>query len=98
MVITSTLGSYGVDYWFHRQNGFKVWIQSIFQDTACLCLGRKSANKKEEDLVVVEAEEDMNGEGVKKEMDHERRMQRARAWFSGVALAMGIVGLWGDKA
>ncbi|RJE26894.1 hypothetical protein PHISCL_00806 [Aspergillus sclerotialis] len=98
MIITSTVGSYGVDYWFHRQNGFKTWVQSIFQDTACLCSGGKSATKKEEDLVVVESEEDMNGEGVKSEMNQERRMQRVRAWFSGVALAMGIVGLWGDKA
>lgn len=98
MVVTSTVGSYGVDYWFHRQNSFKAWVQSIFQDTTCLCFGGKSTTKKEEDLVVVDSEEDMNGEGVNSEMNQERRMQRVRAWFSGLALAMGIVGLWGDKA
>lgn len=98
MCLTSFVGSYGVDFWFHRQSGFKVWAQSVVQDVSCLGLGRKSAAKKEEDLVVVEAEEDVNGESVKREMDNERRMQRVRAWFSGAALAMGIVGLWGDKA
>lgn len=98
MCLTSVVGSYGVDYWFHRQDGFKTWVQTVFHDVSCLCLGGKSSAKKEEDLVVVEAEEDVNGESVKKEMELERRMQRVRAWFSGIALAMGIVGLWGDRS
>lgn len=61
-----------------------------------LSLG-KSTSKKEEDLVVVESEEDVNGESVQREMDRERRMHHIRAWVSGLALSMGIVGLWGDK-
>jgi hypothetical protein len=47
--------------------------------------------------VVVESEEDTNGEVVQREMDSERRMQRARSWLSVLALSMGVVGLWGDK-
>jgi autophagy-related protein 33 len=102
MCLTSAVGSYGVDFWFHRDAGFAAWAHGVVQDATCLCLGRGQPAKKEEDIVVVEAEEDVNvnvnGESVGREMDHERRMQRARAWFSGVALAMGIVGLWGDMA
>ena len=98
MCLTSLAGSYGVDFWFHRESGFKAWIQGVVQDAVCIPFVRKLAAKKEEDIVVVEAEEDVNGESVKREMEQERRMQRIRAVFSGVALAMGIVGLWGDKA
>lgn len=93
----STLGSYGVDFWFNRHIGFKNWFRGVVQDTACLRLGRKSSTTKDEDVVVVEAEEDVNGETVQREADKERRLQCARAWFSGIALSMGIVGLWGDR-
>lgn len=73
-----------------------VWIQDVLHDMGC---SRRSVQKqkKEEDIVVVEAEENINGESVQKEMDTERRFQRVRAIFSGFALAMGIVGLWGDR-
>lgn len=97
MTLTSTLGSYGVDYWFHRTLGLKGWILTVVQDTKLFCLLRKASPKKDEDLVVVEAEEGVNGESVQREMEQERRLQNTRAWFSGVALAMGIVGLWGDR-
>ncbi|KAL2864772.1 uncharacterized protein BJX67DRAFT_383406 [Aspergillus lucknowensis] len=97
MVVMSAIGSYGVDYWFHRQNGFKAWICSVAQDAGFSSVGAKKSQKKEEDLVVVEAEENVNGESVRKEMDAERRLQGVRGIFSGVALAMGIVGLWGDR-
>ncbi|PYI08032.1 hypothetical protein BO78DRAFT_395916 [Aspergillus sclerotiicarbonarius CBS 121057] len=96
MCVTSTFGSYGMDYWFHRQDGFVVWIQDVLHDMGC-SRGTVQKQKKEEDIVVVEAEEKINGESVQKEMDTERRLQRVRAVFSGFALAMGIVGLWGDR-
>lgn len=97
MCVTSTLGSYGADYWFNRQGGFKAWIQNVVQDTGCACLCGKSSAKKDEDLVLVEAEEGFNGENVQREMDQERRLHCTRSWFSGIAFAMGVVGLWGDK-
>jgi autophagy-related protein 33 len=96
--VSSTLGSYAADYWFHRSSGFKAWVQSLIYDAGCTSFG---AQKKEDDLVVVEAEAeaeaDVNGESVRREMDTERRFQRVRALFSGFALAIGIVGLWGDR-
>ncbi|KAE8396316.1 hypothetical protein BDV23DRAFT_143828 [Aspergillus alliaceus] len=97
MVATSIMGTYGADYWFHRSVGFKAWVQSFFHDAGCTSFGSKSAQKRDDDLVVVEAEEDVNGESVRREMDTERRFQCVRAVFSGLALAMGIVGLWGDR-
>ncbi|KAI9929849.1 hypothetical protein ASPWEDRAFT_35055 [Aspergillus wentii DTO 134E9] len=98
MCVTSTLASYGVDLFFNRQKGFVAWIQSVAQDVGCGRLCRKSAAKKDEDIVLVEAEENnVNGEIIQQEMTRERRLNCARAWFSGLGLAMGIVGLWGDK-
>ncbi|KAL4913868.1 hypothetical protein BDW62DRAFT_191636 [Aspergillus aurantiobrunneus] len=97
MAVMSTLGSYGVDYWFHRQNGLKAWVCSVVQDTGYLSLCGRKSQKKEDDLVVVESEENVNGEVVRKEMETERRLQGIRAVFSGLALSMGIVGLWGDR-
>ncbi|KAL5356482.1 hypothetical protein BJX96DRAFT_142871 [Aspergillus floccosus] len=98
MCVASTIGSYGMDYWFHRQVGFKAWFQSLLQDGCGWRSSRKTAGKKDEDLVVVEAEENVNGESVDRDMDNERRFQRVRAVFSGLALSMGIVGLWGDRS
>ena len=95
----STVSSYGLDMWFNRHLGFKQWACTVIEDTACLRLGRTTQHtaKKDEDLVVVDAEEEINGESVQREMDQERRLQRTRAWLAGIALSMGIVGLWGDK-
>lgn len=98
MCLTSAVGSYGVDYWFNRHGGFKAWIQSIVQDTGCACLLGKYAPKKDEDLVVVETDEGVNGESIQREMSQERQLHLARSVFSGLALAMGIVGLWGDRS
>jgi autophagy-related protein 33 len=98
MCATSTLASFGLDFWFNRQIGLQNWFFSVLRDTTCLTLGRKSSAKKEEDLVVVEAEEDVNGETIQREMVAERRLQCVRAWLSGIALSMGIVGLWGDRS
>ncbi|KAL4778741.1 hypothetical protein BJX76DRAFT_342556 [Aspergillus varians] len=97
MVVMSTVGSYGVDYWFHRENGFKAWVCSVIQDTGYMSLCPRKCTKKEDDIVVVESEENVNGEAVRKEMETERRLQGVRAIFSGLALSMGIVGLWGDR-
>lgn len=77
--------------------GLKNWTLTVIQDTTGLCLGKKLATKRDEDLVVVDSEEDVNGESVQREMDSERRLECARAWMSAIALSMGIVGLWGDK-
>ncbi|EAU31551.1 conserved hypothetical protein [Aspergillus terreus NIH2624] len=98
MCVASTIGSYGLDYWFHRELGIKAWFRSLVQDGCGCGSSRKAAGKKDEDLVVVEAEEKVNGESIDRDMDNERRFQSARAVFSGLALAMGIVGLWGDRS
>lgn len=96
MCTVSTLGAYGLDFFFNRHLGLQNWVIDVVYDTMGLSLG-KSTSKKEEDLVVIESEEDVNGESVQREMDRERRMHHIRAWVSGLALSMGIVGLWGDK-
>ncbi|KAJ5104800.1 hypothetical protein NUU61_002147 [Penicillium alfredii] len=98
MGATTVLASYGLDLWFNRQVGIKQWACGAVQDATGLALCSKSAAKKDDDLVVVEAEEDVNGEMVQREMDKERRLHRARAWLSGAAFSMGIVGLWGDRS
>ncbi|OJJ48228.1 hypothetical protein ASPZODRAFT_130186 [Penicilliopsis zonata CBS 506.65] len=101
MVAVAAVGSYGVDYWFHRQLGVKGWALSLFRDSGRFFLsskGKQPVAKKEDDLVVVEAEESANGESVQRAMDRERRQQRIRVWLSGTAFVMGIVGLWGDKS
>lgn len=92
----STLGAYGLDFFFNRHLGLQAWILDVTYDTTGLSLGKPSS-RKEEDLIFVESEEDVNGESVQREMDRERRMHHIRAWVSGLALSMGIVGLWGDK-
>ncbi|KAL2003854.1 hypothetical protein VTN02DRAFT_1876 [Thermoascus thermophilus] len=104
MVITSTIGSFGMDFWFNREKGAIGWGKMVVQDL-CTCPGKKGKTPTttpatSEDLVVVESEdgEVVNGETVERDMERERRLQRARAWFSGIALTMGIVGLWGDGA
>ncbi|KAL4900215.1 hypothetical protein BDW74DRAFT_162296 [Aspergillus multicolor] len=99
MAAFSTLGSYGVDFWFNRQQGVRAWACAVVRDMGYAGLFGKNGKsvKKEEDLVVVEAEEGVNGEVVRREMEAEQRMQSVRAVFAGVALSMGIVGLWGDR-
>lgn len=99
MVLTSSIGSFGVDFLFNRSKGFVGWTQMVVEDLGLPALaGKKKTAKKEEDLVVVEPATEVNGEIVEQEMEQERKLQRARAWLSGLALAMGIVGLWGDGA
>ena len=94
---SSTIGAYGVDFWFNRHLGFKNWVSAVIRDVSHFSLIRDSNTSKDEELVVVEAEDDVNGETVQREMDRERRLNRARTWLSGIALSIGIVGLWGDK-
>ncbi|KAL4953056.1 hypothetical protein BDW69DRAFT_166177 [Aspergillus filifer] len=96
MSTMSFLATFGVDYYFQRDLGFNAWFWDLAADIGPVRLFKKS-QKKEEDIVVVEAEEDVNGEVVRREMEKERRMQGMRAIFSGIALSMGIVGLWGDR-
>lgn len=101
--LSSTLGSFGVDLWFNRNLGLAGWARSVVEDIDVPSLTvkkQKSSNPttKDEDLVVVESETNLNGESVQREMNTEQRLQVTRAWFSGAALAMGIVGLWGDGA
>lgn len=101
--LSSTLGSFGVDLWFNRNLGLAGWLRSVIEDidAPSLALKKKKSStsaKKDEDLVVVESETDVNGESVQRDMNSERKLQCIRAWFSGAALAMGIVGLWGDGA
>lgn len=95
--LVSAVASYGLDLVSNRHMGLMNWALTAIQDTTGLCLGGKSTAKRDEDIVVVDAEDDVNGESVQREMDNERRLGCARAWISAVALSMGIVGLWGDK-
>ncbi|KAJ5145765.1 uncharacterized protein N7515_000329 [Penicillium bovifimosum] len=97
LCLASTVGAHGVDFWFNRHLGFKNWVSAVIRDVSHFSLARDSNTKKDEDLVVVEAEDDLNGETVQREMDRERQLHRVRAWLSGIALSIGIVGLWGDK-
>jgi autophagy-related protein 33 len=90
----SVVSAHGVDFWFNRHLGFKNWVSAVIRDVSHLSL---TDSKKDEDLVVVDAEDDVNGETVQREMVRERRLHQARAWLSGIALSVGIVGLWGDK-
>jgi autophagy-related protein 33 len=90
----STVGAHGVDFWFNRHLGFKNWVSAVIRDVSHFSL---VDSKKDEDLVVVEAEDDVNGETVQREMARERRLHRARTWLAGIGLSIGIVGLWGDK-
>lgn len=93
----STIGAHGLDFWFNRHLGFKNWASAVIRDVSHFSLVRDPNTGKDEDLVVVEAQGDVNGETVQREMVRERRLQRARTWLSGIALSIGIVGLWGDK-
>jgi autophagy-related protein 33 len=94
--VSSILGSFGVDFWFHRDQGLMGWSQLVIQDVGIPTMRKKSIVRKEDDLVVVGAEQVVNGESVERDMNHERRLQQVRAWLSGAALTMGIIGLWGD--
>ncbi|KAJ5562406.1 hypothetical protein N7535_003147 [Penicillium sp. DV-2018c] len=96
LCLASTVSTYGVDFWFNRHLGLKNWVSAVIRDASHFSL-RDSNTQKDEDLVVVESEDGLNGETVQREMDRERKMHRVRTWLSGVALSIGIVGLWGDK-
>lgn len=90
----STISAHGVDFWFNRHLGFKTWVSAVIRDVSHFSLADA---EKDEDLVVVETEDDLNGETVQQEMVRERSLHCTRAWLSGIALSIGIVGLWGDK-
>ncbi|KAJ5908326.1 hypothetical protein N7495_001008 [Penicillium taxi] len=98
MCVVSTVSSFGLDLFFNRHLGFKTWVITAIHDTTGLNLSRRPS-KKDEDIVMVESEEDVNvnGESVQLEMNREHRLQSVRAWLAGIALSMGIVGLWGDR-
>lgn len=134
--LTTTIGSFGVDYWFNRQQqGFSSWLRSTIEDiqipyvttskstrsntsnkpTLSNSSSTASSKRTDSDLIIIEntatntssmetsssstsSNSTINGESVERDLERERRLQRSRAWFSGVALAMGIVGLWGDGA
>jgi len=130
--LTSTIGTFGVDYWFNREQGLQSWLRSTIADVCVPCLRAKSSrhddldnptlsssllsstsNKRTDgDLIIIEnntpstsptetgssSSSITNGESVERDMERERRLQRCRAWLSGVALTMGIIGLWGDTA
>jgi autophagy-related protein 33 len=103
--LASAVSSWGVDLWFNRQLGLGGWLRSIVEDIDFPYLtvaktpsgsSTPSPSKKDDDLVVVEA--DFNGESIEQDLARERRLQVVRSWFSGAALSMAIVGLWGDGA
>ncbi|CRG87177.1 hypothetical protein PISL3812_04194 [Talaromyces islandicus] len=98
--LSSTIGSLGVDFWFNRSLGLGGWLRTVVEDIdfPSLSVRQRTPSKKDDDLVVVESDADFNGESVQRDLDRERRLQLTRSWFSGAALAMAIVGLWGDGA
>lgn len=104
MSLTSAISSWGVDFWYNRELGLGGWLRSVVEDIDFPTLSVKKASsgasspssKKDEDLVVVEA--DFNGETVERDMAREQSHQMVRSWLSGAALSMAIVGLWGDGA
>lgn len=95
MVALSYSSSFATDLWFNRSLGFKNWALEVLKDTTGIQLGRSAA--KDEDIVVVESEEDINGESVQISMARESRLHSFRAWMAGLAFSMGVVGLWGDR-
>lgn len=95
MLLLSSTGTLGLDYWFNRHLSFKEWVLEYCRDTTGLSLGRAPAS--DEDLIAAESQGDINGETVRLEMDRESNLQYIRAWFTGIALSMGVVGLWGDR-
>jgi len=70
----------------------------IVHDLGVPAVKKWKTSTKEDDLVVVETEGEVNGEIVERDMERECKLQRLRIWCSGVAFAMSIVGLWGDSA
>ncbi|OXV06389.1 hypothetical protein Egran_05843 [Elaphomyces granulatus] len=96
--VTSILGSFGVDFWFYRKKGLASWSGMVVHDVGVPALKKRKTSTKEEDVVVVETEGEVNGEIVERDMERECKLQRVRTWCSGVALTMSIVGLWGDRA
>lgn len=56
---------------------------------------------KNEERVALDLEaqgEDVNGEEVRQAVERMRYTEGVRAGISGVAFAMGVVGVWGDGA
>jgi autophagy-related protein 33 len=96
--VTSILGSFGVDFWFYRKKGLASWSGMVAHDVGVPAMKKWKTSTKEEDVVVVETEGEVNGEIVERDMERECKLQRVRTWCSGVALTMSIVGLWGDRA
>jgi len=96
--VTSILSSFGVDFWFYRDKGLVGWSRMIVHDLGVPAVKKWKTSTKEDDLVVVETEGEVNGEIVERDMERECKLQRLRIWCSGVAFAMSIVGLWGDSA
>lgn len=93
----SALSSFGLDFFFNRHLGFKKWARAAVYDVTGLRISG-SRTKMEEDVVVVDPEETVNGESVQRDMKQERRLQTARAWVAGLAMSVGVVGLWGDRS
>jgi autophagy-related protein 33 len=51
------------------------------------------------DVVDLEAQgEELNGEQVRQKVERLQVLESVRAGVTGVAFAMGVVGLWGDGA
>lgn len=102
--MASALSAFGLDFWYNRDLGLGGWLRSLVEDIDFPYLGAKntpsgapsSPSRKDEDLVVVEA--DFNGETVEHDMSREISHQTVRACVSGAALTMAIIGLWGDGA
>lgn len=92
----SAMSSVGLDWFFNRHLGFKKWARGAIYDTTGLRI--KSSHKKKEDVAVVDSEETVNGESVRREIKQESRLQTARTWVAGLAMSVGIVGLWGDRS
>lgn len=78
-------GGQGVEWWYNGISRFPI-VKSDGR-------GKGKIRGTEND-----ADRDVNGESVEREMVRERWMQSVRTGISGVGFLMGVVGIWGDGA
>ena len=76
----------------------------MVRDAAGVFGGKKASKKRAtgdgsgDDWDLVGEGEPVNGESVESEMARERWVQGLRTALAGVGFAMGVVGIWGDRA
>lgn len=85
-------GHGGVDYVLRKNGGTGT---NADDDAA---LRDDASGSGERSWIDIEKGEDVNGEMVRNGVEKYRVAEGARAAISGLAFAMGVVGIWGDGA